>query len=165
MLTLTTYRVLFTSINKNVNILNEYLKNIFHNFSPNRITKCNYRDLAWMVKRMIVKGKLKEQSKLTKIYYKYGKRTSDLEKIIITITNECVKIISAAKYKYIKLMCEKLNDPLAAPKPCWKIMNSFLSNKKIPAIPPLLVNGETISNFSQKACPFNRFFASQCTPL
>ena len=159
MLTLTTNRVLFTSINKNVNILNEYLKNIFHNFSPNRIIKCNYRDLPWMtVKRVIVESKLKEQSKLTKIYYKYGKRTSDLEKIIITITNECVKIISAAKYKYIKLMCEKLNDPLTAPKPCWKIMNSFLSNKKFLPYHLYWLMGKQ----SQTSL---RFFASQCTPL
>ena len=43
--------------------------------------------------------------------------------------------------------------------------NRFLSNKKIPAIPPLLVNREIISNFSQKASIFNKFFASQCTPL
>ena len=41
----------------------------------------------------------------------------------------------------------------------------FLSNKKIPAIPLLLVNGEVISNFSQKASIFNIFFASQCTLL
>ena len=41
----------------------------------------------------------------------------------------------------------------------------FLSNKKIPAIPPLLVNREIISNFSQKASIFNTFFASQCTLL
>ena len=31
-----------------VDILNEFLKNIFHNFMPNRIIKCNYRDPPWM---------------------------------------------------------------------------------------------------------------------
>ena len=62
-------------------------------------------------------------------------------------------------------MCEKLNDPIIAPKAYWKIINRFLSNKKIPAVPPLLVNGEIISNFSQKATIFNKFFASQCTLL
>ena len=62
-------------------------------------------------------------------------------------------------------MCEKLNDPITAPKTYWKIINPFLSNKKIPAIPALLVNGEIISNFSQKASIFNKFFASQCTLL
>ena len=42
---------------------------------------------------------------------------------------------------------------------------NFLNNKKIPAIPPVLVNWEIILNFSQKASIFNNFFASQCTPL
>ena len=53
----------------------------------------------------VVKRKLKEQSILTKTHYKYGKRTSDLEKIIAK-TNECVNIISAAKDKYI---CDEYN--------------------------------------------------------
>ena len=62
--------------------------------------------------------------------------------------------------------CEKLNDPLTAPKTYWKILiNRFLSNKKIPAIPPLLVSNEIISNFSQKAFIFNKCFASQYTRL
>ena len=52
-----------------------------------------------------------------------------------------------------------------APETYWKIISRFLNNKKISAIPPLLVNGEIISNFSQKASIFNKFFASQCTPL
>ena len=54
-------------------------------------------------------------------------------------------------------MCEKLTDPITAPKTYWKKINRFLSNKKMPAIPPLLVNGEIISNFSQKASIFNNF--------
>ena len=48
-------------------------------------------------------------------------------------------------------MCGQLNYRITAPE--------------IPAIPPLLVNGEIISNFSRKASIFNKFFASQCTPL
>ena len=36
---------------------------------------------------------------------------------------------------------------------------------KVPSIPTLLVNGEMVSNFSKKAELFNKFFASQCTPL
>ena len=54
----------------------------------------------------------------------------------------------------------KLNDPITAPKTYWKMIIFFLSNKKIPAIPPLLVNGEIISNFSQKASVFNKFCVS-----
>ena len=55
--------------------------------------------------------------------------------------------------------------PLQLPKIIGKIINRFLSNKKIPAIPLLLGTGEIMSNFSQKASIFNKFSASQCTPL
>ena len=137
-------------------------KNIFNSFILNRIIKCNYSDPPWIIG--VLKIKLKEQSYLTKTYYKYGKRKSNFEKLIVK-TNECVEIISAAKDKYVIQVCEKLNDPITAPKSCSKIKNRFLSNKKIPAIPLLLVDGETISNFSQKTSIFNKFFASQCTPI
>ena len=53
----------------------------------------------------VIKSKLKEQSYLTKTYYKYGKRKSDFEKLIVK-TNKCKKIILAAKDKYIVQMCE-----------------------------------------------------------
>ena len=44
------------------------------------------------------------------------------------------------KNDYIQRMTNKLNDTKAAPQKCWSILNSFLYNKKIPVIPPLLVN-------------------------
>ena len=62
-------------------------------------------------------------------------------------------------------MCEKLHDPLTAPWTYLKILNCLLSNKKNSAIPPLLVNGETISNFSRIAVIFNNYIGSQCIPL
>ena len=62
-------------------------------------------------------------------------------------------------------MSKKLTNPQTAPQTYWKILNHFLSNKKILSIPPLLVNAEMISNFSKKAELFNKFLASQCTPL
>ena len=58
-------------------------------------------------------------------------------------------------------MCEKLNDHLTAPKTYWKILKRLLSNKKVPVIPPLLVDEEIISNFSQKVAIFNKYLASQ----
>ena len=69
-----------------------------------------------------------------------------LEKAL-TKSNECTKIILAAKEKYINELSKKLSNPKIAPKTYWKILNRFLSNKKIPSIPPLLVNGEMISIF------------------
>ena len=62
-------------------------------------------------------------------------------------------------------MSQKLIGPSTEPKTYWKIINRFVSNKKTPIIPPLLVNNKIISNFSEKANLFKQFFASQCTPL
>ena len=62
-------------------------------------------------------------------------------------------------------MTSKLEDSNAASKTYWSILNRFLYNKKIPAIPPLLVDGSFISDFCEKANLFNNFFASICTPI
>ena len=59
-------------------------------------------------------------------------------------------------------MSKKLSNPETAPKTYWKILNRFFSNKKIPLVPPLLVND---FKFFKKADLFNKIFASQCTPL
>ena len=77
-------------------------------------------------------------------------------------SNEYTDVTLAAMDKYIKQMCEKLSDPLKAPKYYWKILNRLLSNKNVPAIPPLLINGEISPNL--KVAIFN-YVALQGTPL
>ena len=139
------------TVNQKVNILNECLLNVFHNFIPNKKIKFNYKDPPWMTET--VKSKLRERSNLVKRYYKNGKKNTDLEKAL-TKSNECNEIILAAKEKYINELSKKLSNPETTPKTYWKILNRFLSNKKIPSIPPLLVNGEMISNFSKKSRTF-----------
>ena len=62
-------------------------------------------------------------------------------------------------------MSAKLDNPKTVLKTCWSIINKFLSNKKTPIIPPVLVNGELLSDFEQKANLFNNYFVSQCTPI
>ena len=91
-------KIIKCNVNKKVDILNACLKNIVHDFIPNRIIKSNYRDPPWMTD--VIKIKLKERSYLTKTYNKYGKRKSDFEKLIVK-TKEYVETISAAKDKYI----------------------------------------------------------------
>ena len=63
------------------------------------------------------------------------------------------------------IMANKLIDPKAAPETYWSVLNRFSYNKKIPGIPPLLVNGIFISDFCTKTNLFNDFFASICTPV
>ena len=52
------------STNKKVDMLNECLKNIFHNFVPNKMIKCGYRQPPWMTDS--TKNKQKERAQLTK---------------------------------------------------------------------------------------------------
>ena len=91
-------KIIKCNVNKKVDILNECLKNIVHDFIPSRIIKSNYRDPPWMTD--VIKIKLKERSYLTKTYNKYGKRKSHFEKLIVK-TKEYVETISAAKDNYI----------------------------------------------------------------
>ena len=44
-------------------------------------------------------------------------------------------------------------------------MKTFYNGKKVPVIPPIIINNNIVSNIKQKADYFNNFFAQQCTPL
>ena len=66
---------------------------------------------------------------------------------------------------YIAKMSVKLDNPKSVRKTYWTIINKSLSKKKIPIIPPILVNGELVSDFKQKANIFNNHFASLCAPI
>ena len=45
----------------------------------------------------------------------------------------------------------------------WSILKTFLNNKKILVIPPILHDNKFITNFKEKAEIFNNFFAKQCS--
>ena len=148
------------SVDEKVVLLNETLLNIFRNYIPNKKIKCDYRKPPWM------KDKIQTllRAKLTKMFYKNGQKTTDCEKVLIK-SAECTKEILEAKNIYILAMSQKLEDSKTAPKTYWTILNRLICNKKIPAIPPLFVNGNFVSDFSVKANLFNDFFASICTPI
>ena len=116
--------------------------------------KCDYRQPPWMTDS--IKNKLKERAELTKKYFKGRKKDSDLVQIT-ALSNECIKTILKAKEKYISQLSQKLIDPSTELKTYWKVINRFVSNKKTPMIPPLLVNDKIISNFSEKLIPPTNF--------
>ena len=144
-----------------VELFNETL-NIFPNYNPNKNIKCDYRQPPWMTDN--IKKSLKQRSKLTKIFYKHSQRNSVYIKVLEK-SEECMSIISEAKKNYFLKMISKLEDSNATSKTYWSILNHFLYNKKIPAIPPLFVDGNFISDFREKANIFNNFFASLCKPI
>ena len=107
---------------------------------------------------------LKERCKLTKFFYKNGHRKTDHDKVLEK-SAECTKEVLEAKKNYILKMIKKIADSNTAPKTCWTILNRLLYNKKLPTIPPLLVDGKFVSDFCEKANIFNNFFASISTPI
>ena len=80
-------------------------------------------------------------------------------------SQECFSLINESKDRYIAKMSSQLDNPKSVPKTYWSIINKFLTNKKLHVIPPILVNGELVSDFKQKANIFNNHFASLCTPI
>ena len=106
---------------------------------------------------------MKQRSKLTKILYKNGQRNSDHIKSLEK-SDKCASLISEAKKNVLK-MATKLEDPNAPSKSYWSILNRFLYNKMIPAIPPLFVDDNFSSDFCEKPILFNKFFASISAPI
>ena len=47
----------------------------------------------------------------------------------------------------------------------WTILKTSYSGKKIPLIPPLVINDQLITDFREKANYFNLYFAKQCAPI
>ena len=95
---------------------------------------------------------------------RYYRNPSEYNKeTLLNQANEFTKLITEAKQNYIVKLSSKLDCPDTASKTYWLIINRFLNKKKIPNIPPLLVNNKLVSSFHKKAELFNRHFVEQCT--
>ena len=60
-------------------------------------------------------------------------------------------------------MTNKLINTQKSSKAHWSLLKDFLNNKKILLIPPLFHKNRFITDFKEKALPFNPFFAKQCS--
>ena len=152
------------NINEQVSILNETILNVFSNFVPNKYITFDDKDPVWM--NETIKLKIKAKDNMYNKYLQNGIFKSDfvLLQTLITELNEL--IIATTKALYYENLGKKLNNPLAQAKTYWSILKTFYNGKKIPLIPPLLVNDKF--DMKTKADIFNKFFAEQCkqcTPL
>ena len=67
--------------------------------------------------------------KLTKKYFKCGKKESDLVQVS-AVANECAKTGLEVTEKYIRHLSQKPDDISTKPQTNWKIINRFLNSKK-----------------------------------
>ena len=149
-------------LNAQVIALNETILNVFRNYVPNKYITVDDKDPVWM--NEIIKSKMKAKNKLYKQYIKNGRFESDFV-FIESLVNEINELISNAKNLYYVNLAKKLNNPLLQAKTYWSILKTFYNDKKIPLIPPLLIDDKFVTDIQAKANIFNKFFADQCTPL
>ena len=149
-------------INTQVSILNETILNVFSNYVPNKYITIDDKDPVWM--NETIKLKIKAKDNMYKKYIQNGRFESDFV-LLETLITELNELVSTTKALYYENIGKKLNDPLLQAKTYWSILKTFYNGKKIPLIPPLLVDDKFVTDMKTKANIFNKFFAEQCTPL
>ena len=149
------------NINEQVAAFNEVLLNIFRNYVPNKYITIDDKDPVCM--NDFVKSKIKANNLLFKQYIQNSRFVDSrlLENVVIELN----ELISSTKAPYYENLAKKLNNPLLQTKTYWSILKTFYNDKKIPIIPPLLVNDKFVTDIQIKANIFNKFFTDQCTPL
>ena len=99
-----------------------------------------------------------------KNYKRNGKKTEDYE-LLVKAVSEVSQLIEKNKDEYYYRLGKRLNDPSTRAKSYWTILKTFYNKRKIPRIPPLLVNNSFVTDFKEKVNLFNEFFCKQCTPV
>ena len=150
------------NINEQVSILNETILNVFSNYVPNKYIAIDHKDPVWM--NETIKLKIKAKDNMYNKYLQNGRFESDFVPLETSIT-ELNQLIATTKALYYENLGKKLNNPLVQAKTYWSILKTCYNSKKIPLIPPLLVNDKFVTGIKTKADIFNKFFAEQCTPL
>ena len=77
------------------------------------------------------------------------------------LQNELNVSIENYKHTYYSKLSSKLANPATSSKTYWSILKTFLSNKKIPSIPPLFHENKFITIFKEKAVLLNTSYANQ----
>ena len=103
-----------------------------------------------------IKNKIKWKHQIYLTYIKNGCKDSDYVKFqeATTIVSE---VTSRHKEEYQNYVVLKLNDPMTTTTTYRSILKTFYNGKKVPIIPPLLINDKLISDFEVKANHFNIF--------
>ena len=143
-----------------VSNFNETILNIFSNFVPNKNITC--KDPIWMNEK--IKFKVKSKHQFYKMYIKNGRNEVEFLSVINSIT-DFNDLVSTTNTSYQENLRKKLNDTTVQTKFYWNSLKFFYNNRKIPLIPPRLINDKLVTDIKPKANKFIKFFAEECTPL
>ena len=149
-------------IHDQVKPYNETIVNIVHNYIPYKCITCNDKHPAWL--NYQIKHLINTKNEIFKKYLK-DKRPNSLYEKLQTITWDLTIAIHTSKHAYYKCLDNKLNDPTTSSKAYWSTIRTIDKGKKIPAIPPIIVNKKLVTNFKDKANIFKDFFSKQREPI
>ena len=148
------------SAEEKASILTKTILNIMSNFIPNEIVTIDDRDPPW------INNKIKSLIKNITEYFKNCVKPNNPDSIrhFEQMQDTLRKSIEISKQKYYFKLSRKLAVNKINPKCYWSILKSFLNNKTITCIPPLIYN-QFVVDFKEKSEFFNSFFAKQCTHI
>ena len=128
---------------------------MFRNYDSNKCITIDDKGPVWMNEN--IKTKIKEKNTFYQKYIENGRFESDfilVEKLITELNN----LISSTKTLYYENLAKKLNNPLLQTKTYWSILKTLYNDKKMPLIPPLLVDDKFVNDTKAKADIFNNSF-------
>ena len=127
---------------------------VFSNFIPSKFVTFNDRDPPWMTSN--IKDKIYYHNNIYGEYLKKDIEQVDYIKLQNT-TKELSELRSTRKDDYNLHLANKLIDPTTSSKTYWSILKTFYNGRKIPIIPPLLINDKLETDFKIKVHNFNVF--------
>ena len=143
-----------------IDICTKPIQNILSNFIPHQAITIDDKNPSWFNNK--IKFLLQEKSKIYKNFSKNCNNTQLLRKLE-HLQNRFINSIDYSKRNCYLRMANKLNSIQKSSKAYWSHLKSFLNNKKIPIIPPILHIKAFLTNFKKKVELFNSYFANQCT--
>ena len=152
----------FTNIdvNEKLNLFNKSIKDIMRNYIPHETITCGDRDPPWINKD--IKELIHEKNQAYKSHRQNKNNIFSVHQFEL-LQSKLNSLIEKSKSNYYARLSKKISYPMTSSKSYWSILKTFLNNKKIPCITPLLHGDKFIPNFKEKTEIFNNFFAKQCS--
>ena len=141
-------------------VFNKTIKNIFSNFIPHETVNCDDRDPPWI--NINIKQLIQEKNDTYSIYI-LSDKGPQIFQMVKYLQTQLKNLIEHSQEKYYLRISKKMMNQMTSLKTYWSILKTFLNNKKIPSIPPLLQDNKYVTDFKKKAELFNFFFAKQCS--
>ena len=129
--------------------------NIISNYIPHETITCDDSNPPWIDEK--IKNLILHKNRAISAY-SWDRNNPDPFNKFQSLQVHLKTTIEKSELKYYSRLSDKLLDSKTSPKSYRSIVKTFLSNKKIPCIPPLLHNGKFIIDFKEKAELFHDFF-------